>query len=93
MQNDIFNGFNELGQAAVEAGHKRYRGIGDGWLRLMNFDFSTQPAHISIKTYSSYYNSYSSDLDQYAFFYRELEQPQMSDAEFHEADEFILSLE
>ncbi|NIN80466.1 MAG: serine/threonine protein phosphatase, partial [Pseudomonas stutzeri] len=38
------------GQAALDAGRKRRVGIGDGWLRLMRFDFSRRPATVTVRT-------------------------------------------
>ncbi len=81
------------GQVTVEAGRKSRRDIGDGWLRLMTFDFSIRPARLSVKTYSSHFRRYSAQLDEYAGWYREHEQPAMSDAEFNAADEFVISLD
>lgn len=77
----------------MQAGRKRRVGIGDGWLRLMTFDFATSPATITVRTYSSHYGQYSSDMDRYADWYRAKEQPRMSDAEFMAADDFVIRLE
>lgn len=81
------------GQSSLEAGYRKARSIGDGWLRLMSFDFSTRPATLSVKTFSSYFRRYSSQMEGYASWYRESEQAQMSDAEFHAADEFVIELD
>ena len=81
------------GQVSLEAGYRKARGVGDGWLRLMNFDFSTWPATIRVKTFSSYFKRYSSQMKYYAQWYREYEQAQMSDSEFHAADEFVIRLD
>ena len=81
------------GQVVFELGGTKPRGIGDGWLRLMRFDFSTVPASLSVQTYSSFFKRYSSEVDEYAEWYRQKEQPDMSDAEFHAADEFVISLD
>ena len=85
--------YQDRGQVALQAGRSRRVGIGDGWLRLMSFDFAARPATITVKTYSSHYGQYSSDLDQYANWYKEDEQPQMSDAEFLLADDFTIQLD
>ncbi len=81
------------GQAGFDFGRRQRRDIGDGWLRLMRFDFSAEPARIEVSTFSSYYRRYSSQVDEYAAWYREREQPAMSDAEFHAADEFVIRLD
>ena len=89
----ILADYQGRGQVAVQAGRKRRVGIGDGWLRLMTFDFATSPATITVRTYSSHYGQYSADMDRYADWYREKEQPRMSDAEFMAADDFVIRLE
>ena len=89
----ILADYQVRGQVAVQAGRKRRVGIGDGWLRLMTFDFATSPATITVRTYSSHYGQYSSDMDRYADWYRAKEQPRMSDAEFMTADDFVIRLE
>ena len=81
------------GQAVFELGGTKPRGIGDGWLRLMRFDFSTMPSSLSVQTYSSFFKQYSSEVDEYAEWYRQKEQPDMSDAEFYAADEYVISLD
>jgi hypothetical protein len=81
------------GQAGLDAGRTRRVGLGDGWLRLMRFDFAAEPATITIKTYSSHYQRYSSDTETYADWYKAAEQPQMSDVEFYDADDFVILLD
>jgi hypothetical protein len=65
--------------------------IGDGWFRLMTYDLGTEPK-IRVRTYSARYKAFSSDLPNYAAWYRKSEQPQMTDAEFMAADDFVLPL-
>jgi hypothetical protein len=89
----ILADYQDRGQVALQAGRQQKVGIGDGWLRLMTFDFSTRPATIAVKTYSSHYGQYSSDMDRYALWYKQNEQPAMSDVEFHLADDFVISLD
>jgi hypothetical protein len=81
------------GQAAVDAGRTRRTGLGDGWLRLMHFDFSDQSEQITVKTFSSHYNRYSSDMNQYADWYKAREKPHLSDSEFYSVDDFVIRLE
>ena len=45
-----------------------------------------------MKTYSSHYDRYSSDVAEYAGWYRSYEQPDMNDADFYRADDFVISL-
>ena len=82
---------HHVGQAGVDAGRaKPSVGIGDGWLRLMQFDFSARPLTISVKTYSSYYGRFSGEVENCAIWYKGREPPSMTDPEFHAADDFTL---
>jgi len=85
--------YQDRGQAGIEAGRsKRFTGIGDGWFRLMQFDFSAELATIRVKTYSSYFGQYSNEVDNYANWYKAREQPDLSDLEFYAADDFTIRL-
>jgi hypothetical protein len=82
------------GQAGVDAGRlKPSVGIGDGWFRLMHFDFSVEPPTISVKTFSSYFGQISGEVENYANWYKAREQPGLSDPEFYAADDFIIRLD
>jgi hypothetical protein len=86
--------YQDRGQAGIDAGRsKRFVGIGDGWFRLMQFDFSVEPATIRVKTYSSYFGKFSGEVDNYANWYKAREQPNLSDLEFYAADDFIIRLD
>jgi len=89
----ILANYQDRGQAGLDAGRNRLVGLGDGWLRLMRFDFTTQPGTITVKTFSSHYNQYSSDMKQYADWYKAKEQPDMSDKDFYRGDDFVIRLE
>ena len=85
------------GQSAVDAGQPggragRAAATGDGWFREMIFHTLDDNPRVDVRTYSSYYESYSSELDTYAEWYKEAEQPEMTDEQFHAADEFIVEL-
>ncbi len=90
--------YQERGQSGLDAGQpidqstRRPSGIGDGWLRLMAFDFSGDSATVAVSTYSTHYEIQSTDLENYASWYRDHEQPDMTDQEFVEADNFTLEL-
>jgi len=89
--------FQGRGQVGIEAGQPRESatqpfGIGDGWYREMIFDFTNKVPVINVFTYSSHYKKYSSELLNYADWYKPLENPTLSDAEFYAADEFTLPL-
>ncbi|MEM1113861.1 MAG: metallophosphoesterase [Pseudomonadota bacterium] len=70
----------------------RLIGIGDGWLRLMQFDFSAEVPEVLVRTYSSHYGGFSVDFESYASWYKAQEKPGVSDAEFMTADQFSLKL-
>lgn len=85
------------GQAAVDAGQPLQDGgrpdvLGDGWLRELNFNLDKGQPTLQVRTYSSHYKAYSSELPTYAQWYRPWEQPQMSDADFLAAEDFTLEL-
>lgn len=70
----------------------RITGLGDGWLRLMEFDTGLDVPIIKVRTYSTHYQRYANEFGDYAAWYRNLEQPNMSDKEFIEADHFEIEL-
>lgn len=70
----------------------RQKGTGDGWLRLMTFDLANAHPSVRVRTYSTYFHAYASDLPLYAQWYKADEQPQMTDAEFLAQDEFTIEL-
>lgn len=90
--------YQSRGQSALDAGqpmnrHRRLPpGVGDGWFRLMEFDLGNGQPVIRVRTYSSHYGKFSSELPEYARWYRQYEQPQMSDEEFLSQEEFELQL-
>lgn len=67
--------------------------LGDGWLRLIEFDLQLDNPTISVKTYSSFYGKYSGEIEHYADWYKQYEHPKLSDSEFRETDDFILKLD
>jgi hypothetical protein len=78
---------------AVDPEGKISGGTGDGWMRLMTFDLAGDAPSIKVRTYSTYFNAYSSDLAMYAEWYRPREQPNMTDAEFLAQDDFDIALD
>jgi hypothetical protein len=79
---------NVLGLAA----DARAPGMGDGWLRLLEFDFSAAVPRIRVRTYSTYFKAYASELPNYAAWYKR-EKPGLTDAAFLAEDEFTLELD
>ncbi len=87
--------YQARGQAGVDAGAPAgsgVMGLGDGWYRLMHFDLAAETPTLTVETWSSHYRSLSGDMPRYADWYKGIEQPDMSDAEFHAADAFSLDL-
>ena len=50
------------------------------------------PPRLVVRTYSTHYGKESGELPTYAAWYREHEQPGMTDAEFLAADDYVLEL-
>ncbi|MGI9271752.1 MAG: serine/threonine protein phosphatase [Woeseiaceae bacterium] len=93
----VLSDYQQRGQAGLDAGHPREPNgdsfdIGDGWLREMQFHINGDAPRIEVRTYSSHYGVYSSELGTYAEWYKADEQPNMSDEEFAAADEFTIEL-
>lgn len=94
----ILSDYQGRGQAGIDAGRTDDAtqgatvGIGDGWYRLMHFDLAAPVPRMRVETWSSHYRKFASELPAYAAWYRDYEQPGMSDAEFVAADEFTLEL-
>lgn len=88
--------YQSRGQSGIDAGVKpqggQTVGIGDGWMRLMRFDFSGEVPVMEVRTWSPYYGKSSSGLPAYAAWYKPAEHPQRSDAEFLAMDEFQVEL-
>lgn len=95
----ILADYQGRGQAGIDAGQPLDRamrapwGIGDGWYRLMTFDFDSEPPMVSVQTWSSHYEALSSELPSYASWYQRYEHPELSEAEFLAGDEFTLVLD
>ena len=91
--------YQDRGQVGVDAGQPLGGfmggpvGLGDGWLRLLHFDTESNPPRISVETYSTYYQQKSSEMPEYVDRYRDHEQPNMTDEQFLEAEEFEVVLE
>ena len=93
----ILANFQGRGQAGLDAGQPlsptgTVIGIGDGWLREMAFHTRGANPMVDVRTYSSHYESYSSELEDYAEWYKRREQPNMSDEQFLNKDEFKIEL-
>ena len=90
--------YQDRGQAGLDAGQPRsavggITGIGDGWYRELTFHLGDPNPRLQVRTYSTHYRVYSGELDSYADWYRAQEQPDMTAAEFLQAEDFMLSLD
>jgi hypothetical protein len=94
----ILADYQDRGQVGLQAGQPldadvgRPVGIGDGWLRLLRFELGSPNPRIAVRTYSTHYKKSSGEISEYADWYREHEQPQMSAAQFLAADDYELAL-
>jgi hypothetical protein len=84
--------FQLRGQAGVDAGEPLRQGIGDGWHREMTFYLDGENPRIDVRTYSTHYDLYASELASYAEWYKPREQPELTDEQFVAADEFVIPL-
>jgi len=88
----ILSNYQGRGQAASPLEGQPVAGIGDGWLRLMKFNTGSDVPSVQIRTYSTYFKIFSIDMPSYAVWYKSVEQPNMSDEEFIQADHFTITL-
>jgi hypothetical protein len=86
--------YQDRGQTAKDAGVKSAYpvGIGDGWFRLMDFDFEGKAPVVRVRTYSTFYDKLSSQTPQYAAWYKPHEKPNLSDEAFAREDEYTIAL-
>lgn len=88
----IMADYQSRGQSALDAGEK-LTSIGDGWMRLMQFNLDGAKPEVRVRTYSTHYNSFASDLPTYAQWYKRRDKQQhLSDADFLKRDEFTIDL-
>lgn len=88
----ILTDYQCRGQALKDAGMSDIGiGLGDGWLRLLRFDLGDEP-HIHVRTYSTHYKAFSTDLPSYAGWYKQRERPTYTDEEFLAEDDFPIPL-
>lgn len=80
------------GQTAKGAGAKGKQ-IGDGWMRLMQFRLDGAKPSVQVRTYSTHYGKYASEMPSYAEWYKARDgQAALSDADFLKRDEFTIEL-
>jgi len=84
--------YQNRGRVALDEEGKPLTGIGDGWLRLMQFDLDADEPNIHVRTYSTHYKQFSSDHELYTAWYHDLEQPDQTEAQFLAGDDFSIDL-
>jgi len=86
--------YQDRKQSAIDAGATLSPGlgIGDGWMRLMTFDFSAAIPRVTVRTYSTHYGQDSAQTEKYAAWYKAQEKPKLSDADFLAQDDFSIDL-
>lgn len=88
----ILSDFQCRRQVLKEAGSKNDAGLGDGWLRLMQFMLDGDKPSIHVRTYSTFYKAFSTDIPKYASWYKAEERPTYTDEEFLAEDDFRIEL-
>lgn len=67
-------------------------GIGDGWIRMMEFDLAADQPRLRLRAYSTYFKAYSTELPHYASWYAS-EHPDLSPEALAALDDFELALD
>lgn len=96
----ILADYQDRGQVSVDAGVPMTKGIGgqgpvtigDGWIRLMQFSLGGSLPTIHVRTYSTFYKAYSTEIPTYASWYKPSEAPGMTDAQYLAKDDFFITL-
>lgn len=67
--------------------------LGDGWMRLLEFNLDAAAPQVRVRTYSPLYGKHASEIPEYAQWYKAGEgQGDATDAEFLARDEFVIPL-
>jgi hypothetical protein len=83
--------YQDRNRSAIDAGADGP--TGDGWLRLLKFRLDTARPTIEVRTYSTHYGKFASEIPEYGAWYKAREkQAQLSDEEFLRRDEFTIDL-
>ena len=89
----ILADYQDRRQVSVEQGLAEPAGLGDGWMRLLRFDMEAETPTLHARTYSTYYDAYSTELPRFAAWYKEAEAPGLSDEEFLAKGDFVVQLD
>ncbi len=95
MVYQVMADYQDRGQTLIERGLKPgpFLGMGDGWLRVMRFDLAGTVPRVQVRTWSTHYRAWSTDLPDYVKWYKPHEKPEMSDAEYLRQDDFAFTLD
>jgi hypothetical protein len=90
----LLSDYQDRGQVLKDVGLKLgpLLGMGDGWMRLMEFDMAAKLPTVHVRTWSTHYKAFSSDWPNYAAWYKAEEKPRLSDEAFNREDDFTLTL-
>lgn len=81
------------GQTAKDAGLKGGEDVGDGWVRLLKFRLDTDRPSIEVRTYSTHYGKFASEIPEYGAWYKAHDgQSKLSDQDYLKRDEFTIEL-
>ncbi|WP_326523644.1 serine/threonine protein phosphatase [Sphingomonas sp.] len=84
--------YQSRGQTAKDAGTTG--ATGDGWLRVLKFRLDGDRPRIDVRTYSTHYGKFSSEIAEYASWYKVQDgQGELTDAAFLGRDEFTIQLD
>lgn len=80
------------GQTVIDAGAER-TAVGDGWLRLLRFDLDSDRPGIEVRTYSTHYDKFASEIPNYGAWYKAHDrQAHLSDEDYLKREEFAIEL-
>jgi hypothetical protein len=81
-------------QVAKEAGSTKANApLGDGWIRLLTFRLDDAKPSVRVRTWSTHYQKFSTEIPDYAAWYKAGEgMAKLSDAEFAKRDDFSFAL-
>ncbi|MBB4838563.1 hypothetical protein HNP52_001632 [Sphingomonas kyeonggiensis] len=81
-------------QVAKELGWKNANAtLGDGWMRLLTFRLDGSKPSVRVRTWSTFYKKFSTELPDYAAWYKAHEgMAKLSDAEYLKRDDFSFEL-
>lgn len=83
--------YQSRGQSVKDAGGEGP--VGDGWMRLLDFDLDAARPGVRVRTYSTHYGKHASEIPQYADWYKARDgHAQTPDAEYLARDEFSIGL-